>query len=947
MVKRKWDNSKKAEQLRLQNPFGDFDKDRVPNLLDCQPFNPAEHGDMWSSIKQRVTTPIYKRIIPYVKPYVSRVTTIVPQVVKKYAPTISYERAAERREAVIRELKKKKKEIVPLIKRRVVEEIKERIPEREAVVSRVAKIVPPIIISKKIIEQAPRIAKHIERARTRIIVPRKEIALVGRQQQKVEQRALDISRLETQYREERRISPIGEFQSLKTLEIERKYAPQIKDKRFIGTEEQFKTYEREWASAQETDKAKHKEYESKYEKYETEEAKLSKLQVEKQKELREYVTYPTYAKAEKFRKRWEEEVVPGEIRAPYAPLQYFAEFGRGIIRAPGQLVSFAGMIPPAFEYGVRKPAEFKEAFVPGAVVLGAGMVKEAKERPAEFTGEMIGMGLITGGIGRGIRIAKPYVSRISPRYIAPKKITPTPIIREKMPSTARMPLKTPAEIMKLRMEEPTFKLTGEPGEVWHAAPIRWKPTILGEIAARPGAAPVKGIYVGPEAYPKFAGISAIIEAPRRIPVRPTRPTLYSIMAGKVKIPKEVKVTKTEITTAKKLLGRRAPTEEAVIRFARYKKYVEEIAPKEAAYISPEVTAKIPWRGVLEVEAVIPVGARMVEPIISRIFPRFTYVKVPKYKFTRAGKKVVKELYKSQQERLQAAKIAFAAEKLRLAKTKIPKELEKYQETFIQEEAKLFEKLKKSGDLKEVGYEPTKLEIRKLVMKADEISPVERLIGKELIGRPKIKERFEPIRRVPREERFRPGEYIVRRPTRRVPITTPAAMFGIRPRSARERRRERERSIRRLTTLLREREIPLRREIIPKREIPRERIPIIRIMPTRRMPERKIPPREKRVLERIPERPFERLFERIPERRVLPIITTIPTRTVTIPKSKKIKKKKIPKIKRVEIGAFKYGEITPVAMPKEALGLLGVGTVKKGKYVYNPKDTVEFITGKKQ
>ena len=111
-----WDNSKRAKSIRMQNPFGDFDKDRVININDCQPFNPYEHGwlgDTWSSITQRVTTavtPTYKRVTSYVKPYIAPITTVIPkvtQVVKKYTydlPETSYEVAAarrkERREAI-------------------------------------------------------------------------------------------------------------------------------------------------------------------------------------------------------------------------------------------------------------------------------------------------------------------------------------------------------------------------------------------------------------------------------------------------------------------------------------------------------------------------------------------------------------------------------------------------------------------------------------------------------------------------------------------------------------------------------------------------------------------------------------------------------------------------------------------------------------------------------
>ena len=43
-TKVKFDRSKKAERLRLYHPFEDADRDNVPNLFDCQPFNRNEQG---------------------------------------------------------------------------------------------------------------------------------------------------------------------------------------------------------------------------------------------------------------------------------------------------------------------------------------------------------------------------------------------------------------------------------------------------------------------------------------------------------------------------------------------------------------------------------------------------------------------------------------------------------------------------------------------------------------------------------------------------------------------------------------------------------------------------------------------------------------------------------------------------------------------------------------
>ena len=64
MIKGKRNNSKKAEKLRLQNPFGDFDKDGVINVNDCQPFNPDEHGVL-GDIGKKYISPVYQRIREY------------------------------------------------------------------------------------------------------------------------------------------------------------------------------------------------------------------------------------------------------------------------------------------------------------------------------------------------------------------------------------------------------------------------------------------------------------------------------------------------------------------------------------------------------------------------------------------------------------------------------------------------------------------------------------------------------------------------------------------------------------------------------------------------------------------------------------------------------------------------------------------------------------------
>lgn len=54
-------HSRKTSRLVHQNPFGDFDRDGVPNIFDCEPTNPNKHGvepseTTWERLK---SLPIY------------------------------------------------------------------------------------------------------------------------------------------------------------------------------------------------------------------------------------------------------------------------------------------------------------------------------------------------------------------------------------------------------------------------------------------------------------------------------------------------------------------------------------------------------------------------------------------------------------------------------------------------------------------------------------------------------------------------------------------------------------------------------------------------------------------------------------------------------------------------------------------------------------------------
>ena len=84
----------------LYNPLGDRDKDGAMNFIDCDPENPDRKG-IYDWLKSKVT-PIYHRVYT---PTITRVRTThraVQRTIAPYKPTVSYQRAAQRRAAVKR-----------------------------------------------------------------------------------------------------------------------------------------------------------------------------------------------------------------------------------------------------------------------------------------------------------------------------------------------------------------------------------------------------------------------------------------------------------------------------------------------------------------------------------------------------------------------------------------------------------------------------------------------------------------------------------------------------------------------------------------------------------------------------------------------------------------------------------------------------------------------------
>ena len=567
----------------------------------------------------------------------------------------------------------------------------------------------------------------------------------------------------------------------------------------------------------------------------------------------------------------------------------------GLVRQTAAGLAAGALYYPIWRFSVGRVATEAiaepRAFPKKAISYGKSMIGLAKTYPGYFTGSLIGMGIA------GSPRLRTYAERLSPLYVSPKRITPTPVLEEKMPSTGRVPVTTPAKTLKEMMEEPTFKLTAKPEEVWHATPSRWAVSKGGIVFTAPGRSATKGVYVGPAAYPKFA-VGSIIEAPRRVRT-PTggEPTLYSIITRGIEIPKEAKVTKSEIIAARRILGGRVVPGSDIVAFAKYKRYVERIAPKGYAYISPEATAKLPWRGYLEVEAVIPPLSRLKEPLGSRVFTRFTYVKVPRYRLTRAGRRLFKSFEKEWQKKFKEAKTEPERIKLR-------SEYEKA-------EAKLLKKLREEGELKQKGYEPVKVSVR-------------RLISAEL-SKEEIKKASEPLtgltgrlERAPRIEiaEFRPGEirwraprrfygypFLIRPPSgiiaergrgiteRRIPrrVTEPLRLPEQRRQPISERRKKREPERGRRGGY----ELPARRWLIPERGRGYERYPS----------REERPPRERRPP-----------IERIPPVIRPPLITTprrLPKLTITKQKPKK-------RYKKQKKEWEKYYRIAPIAKPEEIL-----------------------------
>jgi len=166
------------------------------------------------------------------------------------------------------------------------------------------------------------------------------------------------------------------------------------------------------------------------------------------------------------------------------------------------------------------------------------------------------------------------------------------------------------------------------GEVWHASENPFKSVT--EVLE--GTSPTKGLYVAPKAYPRFLKVRGVEIGllRKKIIAEGKAPTLYKIKVRGVKLPKFAERMKLPEEVMKAIRERGARGFQ-IKKFASLKSFVERKAPRIHAYISPEALAKIRWKGRVQVEAVIPHGATLVEKLSSRLFPKYTVFKVPELK----------------------------------------------------------------------------------------------------------------------------------------------------------------------------------------------------------------------------------------------------------------------------------------------------------------------------
>ena len=345
-------------------------------------------------------------------------------------------------------------------------------------------------------------------------------------------------------------------------------------------------------------------------------------------EFKRYATYKHYTRAMEAAKRyrgWVERKTTKRLGGPRGGR--FVRFGRGVAMAPAGLIEYGGVIPPAFEKLYREPRASVRAMGPGLIASGRATIREFKKRPYEMGGEIVGQAALTYGIERGTRFGGRQLTKFSPRYVRPSKIMPQKfqkIPKTGIPATERVPIATSAADIKKMFE--TGKYTQKGKVVYHAAPTEWKfkpGTKYFEVQA--GKSPVEALYTGPEAYTPFA-VRAVERTWKPLKQQP-KPMFYRIGVEGVDVPSQIPGVKAPRSVLKPISGRLKGAPQPVKAgemFRSYKAFVESQTRTGKAYISPEAAAPVPWKGVLEVEAVIGKGAKL-RPVAK---PKFTYTKVP-------------------------------------------------------------------------------------------------------------------------------------------------------------------------------------------------------------------------------------------------------------------------------------------------------------------------------
>jgi len=303
-------------------------------------------------------------------------------------------------------------------------------------------------------------------------------------------------------------------------------------------------------------------------------------------------------------------VVGGLVRTPIALTGIPAlRIGfKGVATPSGLKKEISGMV----EYAKKRPFEVG-AETATTLVAPYALKKlpvKTKVSVAEFPkGKVAAIGIEIKKL-HGEATFKPLVSISTPqlvkkiahpRFVHPEKIAISTKITPRTPSeiTVHPSVATPGKILRY------FK--GK--EVW-----------------------TKGLYVAPKAYPRFLKIRGVEIGllRKRIVAEGKAPTLYKIEVRGVKLPKFAERMRLPSEVMKAIRERGARGFQ-IRKFASLKSFIERKAPRAFAYISPEALSKITWKGRVQVEAVIPHGATLVEKLSSRLFPKYTVFKVPELK----------------------------------------------------------------------------------------------------------------------------------------------------------------------------------------------------------------------------------------------------------------------------------------------------------------------------